>query len=281
MNVKSVQTQVQTDSRPQLYDFAEGLGSIYGRYVRKHLCQRLIAGHCVRTVLEVPCNAESYFASPGTQSVVFAEEDCEVTLLHPEKEIVTKTRDFWNALGLRDTLVLHHTDLYHLPFKDDQFDLVWDFDYIPLFDDPGRFIAEMTRVSSNLIMIIVPNSKNIGYPLHSLLNILKRRQSLWGSRKWMTIKPVKQVLQSLGMEIIESGLVDMPPWPGFDALNVIGQFVRRNTVEARKDQRTDEEVEQMLSKLTFIEYAPLPEVLKTPFAHQRYIIGQQPRADRL
>jgi hypothetical protein len=262
--------------KPRLYDFAEGFGSVYGRYVRKHLCLDIISKHGVRTVLEAPCNAESYFASPGTQSVIFAQQGCEVALLHPEEEIVEKTRDFWAALDLGDTLILHHTDLYHLPFDDSQFDLVWNFDYIPLFDDPPAFIAEMVRVSGGLVMIIVPNFKNIGYPLHALLNLLKRRESPWGSREWMAIKPVERVLRALGVEIVESGLVDIPPWPGFDALNLVGQFLRGRTVEAGEEQRTDEEAEQMLSNLTFIEYAPVPEILKTPFAHQRYVVAQKP-----
>lgn len=277
MGATIMMLQGQMTHKPRLYDFAEGFGSVYGRYVRKHLCQRLIAEHGIRTVLEAPCNAESYFASPGTQSVIFAQEGCAVTLLHPEEEIVEKTRDFWAALGMSDTPILHHTDLYHLPFEDSQFDLVWNFDYIPLFDDPAAFIAEMVRLSSDLVMIIVPNFKNIGYPLHALLNILKRRESPWGSREWMAIKPVERAMRSLGLEIVESGLVDMPPWPGFDALNLVGQLLRRSTVEASEDQRTDEEVEQMLSKLTFVEYAPLPKILKTPFAHQLYIIVQKPK----
>ena len=266
----------QATDKPRLYDFAEGFGSVYGRYVRNLLSQRLIAEHSIRSVLEAPCNAESYFASPGTQSVVFAEEGCEVTLLHPEQDIVQKTRDFWNALGMPETPVIQHTDLYHLPFEDNQFDLVWNFDYIPLFSDPARFITEMTRVSKDLVMIIVPNSMNIGYPLHALINLRRRRESPWGSREWMAIKPTERALQSLGLEIVESGLVDMPPWPGFDALNLVGQFLRRSTVEAGEDERTDEEVERMLDKLTFIEYARLPQLLKTPFSHQLYIVAHKP-----
>jgi ubiquinone/menaquinone biosynthesis C-methylase UbiE len=265
----------QTTAQPRLYDFAEGFGSVYGRYVRNHLSRRLLTQHRIRTVLEAPCNAESYFASPGTQSVVFAQAGCAVTLLHPEAEIIEKTREFWAALGWSDAPVLHHMDLYHLPFEADQFNLVWNFDYIPLFDEPARFIAEMARVSNDLVLVIVPNFKNIGYPLHALINVLNQRKSPWGARAWMAIKPVERAMRSLGLKIVESGLVDMPPWPGFDALNLVGQFVRKNTVQSKPDERTDEEVERMLSKLTFIEYAPFPKLLKTSFSHQLYILGQK------
>ena len=268
-------TEAQTGHRPRLYDFAEGFGSVYGRYVRNHLCQRLIAQYRIRSVLEAPCNSESYFASPGTQSFVFAQEGCQVSLLHPEEDVIQKTRDFWAALGMPDTPAVHHTDLYHLPFDNNQFDLVWNFDYIPLFDDPARFIGEMARVSKLWVMVIVPNCKNVGYPLHALINIVQRRKSQFGSRQWMAVAPVAQAMRSQGLEIVQSGPVDIPPWPGFDALSPVGKLVRRNTVEARDDERTDEDVERMLHKLTFIEYAPVPKLFKIPFSHQLYIIGRK------
>src|SRR3954451_6816354 len=88
------------NARPRLYDFAEGWGSIYGRYVRNNLCKRLVQRYGLRTILEAPCNAESYFSSPGTQSVVFAEQGCDVTLLHPDVEIARKTHDFWAELDM-------------------------------------------------------------------------------------------------------------------------------------------------------------------------------------
>lgn len=257
---------------PRLYDFAEGYGSVYGRYVRNRLCQRLIASYGIRTVLEAPCNAEAYFVSPGTQSVIFAQAGCAVTLLHADAEVVEKTRAFWQAFGY-DTPVFHQTDHDCLPFADQQFDLVWNFDSIPLLADPARFIAEMARVSRRLVMIILPNRWNIGYPVHRLLNRMQRRDSLWGAPEWMDARRVQALLRANGCAMRAIGLVDMPPWPGFDVLGALGQFVRRKTVEATADTRTDEAIEQMLHTLTFIEYAPLPGLLKTPFAHQRYLIA--------
>jgi ubiquinone/menaquinone biosynthesis C-methylase UbiE len=275
---RSVGVDAPESEKVQLYDFAEGFGSVYGRYVRKRLSQRLIRKYNIRTVLEAPCNAEAYFASPGTQSVVFAQEGCQVTLLHPDEDIVDRTRAFWKRLDLGETEVLHHTDLYHLPFGENQFDLVWNFDYIPLLADPSRFIAEMARVSRDKVMIIVPNFLNIGYPLHALLNVAQRRPSPWGARRWMATAPVTRALRSAGLEVIATGIVDAPPWPGFDAMNIVGRFVRRHTVEGSKEQRTDAETEHMLSRLTFIEYAPLPTLAKLPFAHQLYVLAQKRKA---
>src|SRR5436305_14858465 len=104
----AVASQVVELTRPRLYDLAEGFGSVYGRYVRNDLSRRLIAQYGLRTVLEAPCNAEAYFVSPGTQSVVFAQEGCAVSLLHPDAEVIRKTRDFWAALGWPQVPVIQH-----------------------------------------------------------------------------------------------------------------------------------------------------------------------------
>lgn len=261
---------------PRLYDFDEGLGSVYGRYVRKHLCQRLIADHAIGSVLEAPCNAESYFASPGTQSVVFAQHGCDVTLVHSDNEIIEKTRTFWEEMDLSPEVLLHE-DLYHLPFDDRTFDLVWNFDHVPLVDDPARLIAEMARVSNDLVMVIVPNRSNFGYPIHAMLNRLSGRSSPWGSGQWMATNPIHHAFRRLGWQVIEVGLVDAPPWPGFDALHVLGQFVRRKTVATTHRDSSDAEVEHMLRKLTFIEYGPFPHWLKFLFAHQLVVIARRPR----
>src|SRR5713101_1606408 len=103
-------SQALETHRPHLYDLAEGFGSVYGRYVRNDLSRRLIARYGIQTVLEAPCNAEAYFVSPGTQSVVFAQEGCAVTLLHPDAEVIHKTREFWAALGWPEVPVMQHTD---------------------------------------------------------------------------------------------------------------------------------------------------------------------------
>jgi hypothetical protein len=270
------QSQSAEDARrPRLYDFAEGYGSIYGRYVRKRLSQRLTAENGIRTVLEAPCNAEAYFASPGTQSVVFAEAGCSVALVHQSEEVVQKTRDFWAQLGMPDTPVIHVPDAYHLPFDDNQFDLVWNFDSVPLFDDPARFIEEMVRVSRSLVWIIVANTWNIGYPIHALSSLLSHRPSPWGSRAWMSMRPIERVLGRLGLTTVERGLVDMPPWPGFDAMNLVMQLLRRSSPVTVADDRTDIQVERMLDKLTFIEYAQVPSLLKVPFSHQQYILARK------
>ncbi|HEX5414153.1 MAG TPA: hypothetical protein VFZ25_00705, partial [Chloroflexota bacterium] len=141
--------------------------------------------------------------------------------------------------------------------------------------DPPRFIAEMARVSRALVLIIVGNTWNVGYPIHAVACRLGHQTSPWGAAAWMALGPIEGVLRRLGLAIVERGMVDMPPWPGFDALSVVGKRVRRARAAGPTDPASDEEIERRLHRLTFIEYAPLPSVLKIPFAHQHYILARK------
>lgn len=91
----------------------------------------------------------------------------------------------------------------------------------------------------------------------------------------MSLKPVELALRSGGFTAVERGLVDMPPWPTFNTVNVLGRFIRRSKAAPGASTRTDAETERMLRRLTFIEYAPLPVILKRPFAHQLYVLARK------
>ncbi|MBI2940629.1 MAG: methyltransferase domain-containing protein [Chloroflexi bacterium] len=259
----------------QLYDFTEGLGSVYGRYVRNRYGEQLGDRYPIRSVLEAPCNAESYFASAGTQSVIFARRGGHVTVLHHDARVLDKTRDAWRALGLLDRLELVHSAAETLPFNDAQFDLVWNFDSIPTASNASRLITEMVRTARQLVWIIVPNRRNYGYPIHALACRLRGEPSPWGLRRWMDIAPIRRRLEALGCKTVDAGPIDAPPWPGFDVLNLIGRVARKKAGQ-RADGRTDAEIERALHRLTFIEYGRLPTAVKTCLAHQAYVLAEKP-----
>jgi SAM-dependent methyltransferase len=269
--------QATVHNRATVYDFEEGFGSVYGRYVRKRLSLRLLERYQIRSVLEAPCNAESYFASPGTQSIVFGRAGCEVALLHDSPEIVDKTREAWSALGLSNFTCERHQDFARLPCDDGSFDLVWNFDTLPLMADPAACVAEMVRVSRSVILTIVPNRTNVGYPIHALKTLVARTPSPWGSARWMAVKPVRSALEAAGARVRETGPIDIPPWPGFDAMGVLGRAIRKKRVGAAPPA-SDAEVEKMLRKFTVLEYSRIPAPLKLPMAHQLYVLAEKPNA---
>lgn len=257
-----------------VYDFEEGFGSVYGRYVRKRFSLRLLEDYDIRTVLEAPCNAESYFASPGTQSVVFGQAGCEVALLHHDQEVVEKTREAWSALGLNGFTCEQHEDYQELPYEDASFDLVWNFDALPLMAGPAKCAAEMVRVARLAVLVIVPNRANVGYPVHALKTLLTRTPSPWGSARWMAAGPVKRALEEAGAQVVDTGVIDIPPWPGFDAMGVLGRAIRKKRID-QAPPGSDQEVERMLQKFTPLEYGRLPRLLKLPMAHQLYVLAEK------
>jgi hypothetical protein len=92
----------------------------------------------------------------------------------------------------------------------------------------------------------------------------------------MDREPVERAMRAAGLQVIENGLVDSPPWPGFDALRPLGALLRRHTVQSvDAPVRSEADVESMLQRFTFIEYGPLPNVVKLPFTHQLYVIGRK------
>ena len=105
-----------------------------------------------------------------------------------------------------------------MPFEDNSFDLVWNFDSIPSLQPPRplprRDGARVPPPGDGHL----PNPRNVGYPVHRLLMKMQGTKSVWGSPRWMESRRVRKVLEGMGMEVISTGLVDMPPWPGFDVL---------------------------------------------------------------
>jgi hypothetical protein len=200
-----------------------------------------------------------------------------VALLHHSSEIVEKTREAWAALGLGHFTCDQHEDFGRLPYDDSRFDLVWSFDALPLMKDPASCAAEMVRVARSLVLVVVPNRGNLGYPVHALKTLVGRVSSPWGSSRWMAVAPVKRALEKAGARVVETGPIDMPPWPGFDALGSLGRAIRRRRV-ASAAPASDDEVERMLTKFTALEYSRLPRLLKLPLAHQLYVLAEKTNA---
>jgi SAM-dependent methyltransferase len=230
-------------------------------------------------VLEAPANSESYFVSPGTQSLIFALAGCDVTLVHSDPAVVVRTRQAWRAAHVPLRAAVHHADMSRLPFDDGSFDLAWNFDAIPMQPDPAAAVAELARVSRKLVMVIVPNSANIGYPVHRAAGWLRRRESLWGAHLWMNGVVVAGAMRAAGLRVTEVGFVDMPPWPGGDAIARRMRTIREVRI-ARTLRAADGEAEQMLQRLTFIERSKLPLAVKRLFAHQIYLVARKADGER-
>ncbi|HBY92480.1 MAG TPA: hypothetical protein DEP84_00715, partial [Chloroflexi bacterium] len=105
---------------------------------------------------------------------------------------------------------------------------------------------------------------------------------------WTDTGRIRRLLESEGVEIVDEGVLDVPPWPDtvMPAAEVLGRLGLRRTALAERfndaqswdwstmDYYTGRrpELKQQMDRYAFLERAPLPWRLKVVWAHHRYIL---------
>jgi SAM-dependent methyltransferase len=266
---------------PNPYD--EGLGTVYERFMLNRLFDKLLDTYSIREVLEVPFYGMTGLT--GINSVHFANRGCRVTLVDTKRERIAEAGEMWSVLGSEENCQIHYCpDLSSLPFPDGQFELAWNFAALWHTDTPGALLSEMARVSSNLILIVVPNKKQVGYFLRKY--VLDRDFFNKVDESWAGLDRVQSVLSSLHLSLVERGVVDVPPWP--DTCMPVGEILakfrpgkggpnlksakRWNWDIVRYYLGADERLKDRVEKLSFIENMPIPLQLKRLWAHHEYVL---------
>jgi hypothetical protein len=263
--------------------FDEGLGTVYERFMLNRLFERLLDSYPIREVLEVPFYGMTGLT--GINSYHFANQGCKVTLVDTKRERIEEAKELWRTLGSEGSCkIYHHPDLSSLPFRDGQFELAWNFAALWHTAEPGMLLSEMARVSSNLILIVVPNKKQVGYFLRKYF--LDRNFFNKVDESWAGLDKVQSVLSSLNLALVERGVVDVPPWP--DTCMPVGEILAKfrpgktaappksgkhwNWDIMRYYQGADETLKERVERLSFIETMPIPLRLKRLWAHHEYIL---------
>ncbi|MFH1787894.1 MAG: class I SAM-dependent methyltransferase [Candidatus Altiarchaeota archaeon] len=193
----------------RLNQLGEGLGTAYERYALNRFLERISKRLKVSSVLEHPANG--VMGVPGIKSMVLALNGVNVTLANPSKKIMEEARALWRMLGLEAAYVV--CELYAAPFKDDSFDLAWNFCCFEHFEEPERIYGEMKRCSARYVLAEVQNIFNVGFILHSLYHKLRGEAWDHGEKEAMDWREVKKVYEACGLSVCEVDGNDMPPWP--------------------------------------------------------------------
>jgi len=257
---------------------AEGLGATYRRYMLNQYFRDLIEKYRIETVLEAPCGE---YGVSGVNSLVFPAKGCKVTFISRSEEVLEKARRLWELSGFLAVAKFIKSDLVRLPFDSNTFDLVWNFIEIPKLEDPTNFIQEMARVSRKLVFIVVPNRSNYGYPIYAMHNFLTGRPPKYGSKRWLQRKTIRNAMMKLNLKIVDEGIIDIPPWPGFEAL--MGTLRKLGLAPPPPSKvsaepivgETESDVINVVKKYYFIEKSSLPLFFKTRFAHLVYVLGEK------
>ncbi|MFB6110311.1 MAG: class I SAM-dependent methyltransferase [Halodesulfurarchaeum sp.] len=97
-----------------------------------------------RTILEIACGT-------GRFTVMLAEREADVVGLDISRAMLHQGREKARRAGVSDHLDFMRGDAARLPFPDDHFDAVFAMRFFHLADRPQVFLAEMARVSRDLV----------------------------------------------------------------------------------------------------------------------------------
>ena len=281
-----------------LTDYNEGLGLVYERFVLNDFLLALRQEHGIETVLEAPLFGMAGVS--GINSVALAQAGAQVTLVDENAERLAGVERIWHELGLPAELV-HQAEWTKLPFKDNAFDLAWNWAALWYLSDgtpaasvrPEILLRELVRVSRRVVFVAMPNRIQVGYLLRKYL--LERDFVNYVDEQWADIGRVRSVLQDAGVRIVRQGVLDVPPWPdtvmpasevlsrlGIKSKKLEGQFSsdawQWSTMAYYLGQQPD--LYDRVMRYAWLDRAPIPWQIKAVWAHHRYLVGLKP-ADSL
>ncbi len=225
----------------------------------------------------------------GINSVILAEAGCKVTLADDNQERLDGVQRIWSELELPATLV-HVRDWGKLPFADNTFDMTWEWAGLWYLPDAQVLLEELVRVSRDLVFIAMPNRWQVGYFMRKYLIDKEFFVEIGEREAWVNIAMIKRLLGWLGVEIVEEGVLDVPPWP--DTVMPANEVLQRLGVRSEKlqDQFTGEgwewstmayylgeqpDLRERVMRYAWLDHAPLPWQIKAVWAHHRYLVGRK------
>lgn len=273
------------DWQHYLTDYNEGLGLVYERFVLNDFLLDLRARHGIQTVLEAPLYGMAGVS--GINSVALAEAGCQVTLADDNRVRLDGVQRIWDELALPVSLV-HVRDWGRLPFADNSFDLAWEWAGLWYLPNAQALLHELARVSRNVVFVAMPNRWQVGYFMRKYLIDQEFFREIGGREAWVDMAMNRSILEAAGMQIVDQGVLDVPPWP--DTVMPASEVLERLGIRSAKlqDQFSGEgwtwstmayylgqqpELREQVMRYTWLEYAALPWQVKAVWAHHRYVVG--------
>jgi hypothetical protein len=269
-----------------LTDYNEGLGLVYERFVLNDFLSAMRQKHNIQTVLEAPIYGMA--GVTGINSVMLARQGCQVSLVDDEPARAQAVQRIWNELALSPDMHTIAPDGWgHLPFADNSFDMTWNWAALWYLPDAGALLQELVRTSRKLVFVAMPNTIQIGYWIRK--HIIDKDFFDTVDESWANIKKVRRTLQEAGVNIIASGVLDVPPWPdtvmpanevlqrlGIRSKKLEAQFTgdswEWNTMAYYLGQQPD--LYDRVIKYAWLDHAPLPWQIKSIWAHHRWLLGE-------
>ena len=270
-----------------LTDYNEGLGLVYERFVLNDFLDDLRRRYAIRSVLEAPLYGMAGVS--GINDVVFARRGVDVTMVDDTPVRLEGVQRIWDEdLRLPANLVCIEPDQWGaLPFADNSFDFTWEWAGLWYINDPAGLLRELVRTSRNLVFVAMPNNIQVGYWMRKL--VIDREFFAQHDEGWTDIGRIRRILEGAGVEIIDQGVLDVPPWP--DTVMPANEVLQRLGIRSKQleEQFTgdgwqwstmayylDDEPDlyERVMKYAWLDQAPLPWQVKSVWAHHRYLLGR-------
>lgn len=243
-----------------------GIGVVYEQFMLNRLLMRIVKQHKVDSVLESPLLGMAGLT--GINSMAISDMEVKITLADDDRERLRMVEKAWKT-AKRKARFVHVKSFSRLPFGDSEFGLAHNFAALWHLNDPEKAIGEMARVSK-MALICMPNPSNPIFQLRKIAGKLPAR------KEWAGQKRICDALAAHGMRIIETGLLDIPPWP--DTVISLKRLIPMGSGKWRwsmldyycgKNPGLGEKAEGY----AFIEDSRLPLAFKGLWAHHRYVIA--------
>ncbi|MBK8048499.1 MAG: hypothetical protein IPK16_16095 [Anaerolineales bacterium] len=273
--------------RKYLTDYNEGLGLVYERFVLNDFLDNLRLHYGIRSVLEAPLYGMAGVS--GINDVIFANAGVHVTMVDDTQERLEGVQRIWrDDLQLPADFVSIQPDQWdRLPFASRSFDLTWEWAGLWYIQNPEALLRELARTSRNLVFVAMPSNIQVGYWMRKL--VIDREFFLTHDESWTDIGRIRRILEDAGVEIIQQGVLDVPPWP--DTVMPANEVLKRMGIRSKQleDQFTGDgwawstmayylgqepDLRERVMKYAWLDHAPLPWQLKTIWAHHRYLLGR-------
>lgn len=273
--------------RRYLTDYNEGLGLVYERFVLNDFLDNLRRTHDIQSVLEAPLYGMAGVS--GINDVIFAQNAVDVTMVDDNAERLRGVTRIWrDDLRLPVNLVYNPPDRWgQLPFAHRSFDLTWCWAALWYIQDPAGLLAELARTSRKLVFVAMPNNLQVGYWMRKL--VIDREFFATHDETWTDIDLIRRTLEKAGVEIIDQGVLDVPPWP--DTVMPANEVLKRLGIRSKQLEAQftgdgwrwstmayylgqEPELYDRVIKYAWLDHAPLPWQFKAAWAHHRYLVGR-------
>ena len=268
-----------------LTDYNEGLGLVYERFVLNDFLLHLKGQYGFQTVLEAPLFGMAGVS--GINSAWLARVKCPITLVDDNAERLAGVERIWGELELPASFTLVD-DWARLPFEDNSFDFVWDWAALWWLKDPAALLRELVRCSNKLVFVAVPNPVQVGYQFRKYVAEPEFVKTI--NEKWTDIGMIRRQLEGLGVEILEQGVLDVPPWPDtvMPASELLGRLgIRSKKLQGRFQGKgwqwstmdfylgRQPDLYDRVAKYMWLERLGIPWQIKQVWAHHRWVLGRK------